>query len=550
MDRLSPLDASFLHIEDDVNLMHIGSVGIFEGPPPDPAEFRAMIEGKLPLVPRYRQRVREVPLSMGRPLWAEDPHFQLDYHVRHTALPGPGGRDELRNLVGRVMAQRLDRSKPLWELWVVENVQGEQWAMVSKIHHALVDGISGTDLLSVLLDGSPEPSPSVEDEWRPDSEPSELRLVAETVKDYALSPFEQWRVARSLVRRPVRLAKRVGGSVKGLPEMADWARTRSSSVLVGRIGPHRRYAWTATTLDEIKTIRTALGGSVNDVVLSAVTRGFRDLLLAHGEDVEGRTVRTLVPVSVRQEGDPAYANRVSAILAELPVGIEDPLERLASLRAQMDKLKRSGEAVAAETLTSLSGFAPPLLLALGLRVAFRSAHRASRTPIETVTTNVPGPQQPLYALGRQMLTAYPYVPLASPIRVGVAIFSYVGRLTFGLTADRDSIENLDVLAAGIEAGIAELLALARDQSDPGDEGSARAGQTDGPERSPARKKITPQKKSAPKKTTTPTKKSASKKTTTRKKTAPKKRSSNRDTASEDKVRAAVEQVKDAQSDEG
>jgi diacylglycerol O-acyltransferase / wax synthase len=197
-------------------------------------------------------------------------------------------------------------------------------------------------------------------------------------------------------------------------------------------------------------------------VLSAVTQGFRDLLLAHGEKVEGRTIRSLVPVSVRQEGDPEYANRVSAILAELPVGIEDPLERLASIRAQMDQLKRSGEAVAAETLTSLSGFAPPLLLALGLRVAFRSAHRTSRTPIETVTTNVPGPQQPLYALGRKMLTAYPYVPLASPIRVGIAIFSYTGRLTFGLTADRDGIHDLDVLADGIDAGIAELLQAAED----------------------------------------------------------------------------------------
>jgi diacylglycerol O-acyltransferase / wax synthase len=462
MDRLSPLDASFLHIEDDVNLMHIGSVGIFEGPPPTPAEFRTMIEGKLPLVPRYRQRIRDVPLSIGRPLWAEDPHFELDYHVRHTALPGPGGRDELRNLVGRVMAQRLDRSKPLWELWIVEGVQDDQWAMISKIHHALVDGVSGTDLLAVLLDSSSEPSPGVADDWHPDGDPSDLHVIAQTLKDYAVSPFEQWRVARSLVRRPARLAKRVGGSVKGLPAMTDWVRTRTSSVLVGPIGPHRRYAWTATTLDDVKTIRSALGGSVNDVVLSAVTRGFRDLLLAHDEKVEGRTIRSLVPVSVRQEGDPEYANRVSAILAELPVGIEDPLERLASIRGQMDQLKRSGEAVAAETLTSLSGFAPPLLLALGLRVAFRSAHRTSRTPIETVTTNVPGPQQPLYALGRKMLTAYPYVPLASPIRVGIAIFSYTGRLTFGLTADRDGIHDLDVLANGIDAGIAELLQAAEE----------------------------------------------------------------------------------------
>lgn len=458
MDRLSPLDASFLHIEDDVNLMHIGSVGIFEGPAPSFDELRERLEAKIPLVPRYRQRVREVPLSLGRPVWVEDPHFNLDYHVRHTALPSPGGRAQLRNLVGRVMSQRLDLSKPLWEWWMVEGLEDGNWALISKAHHALVDGISGTDLLAVALEESPDAEPAVPTDWTPAPEPSRLRLLAGTAVDYASTPGEQLRAVRSWVRAPRRLVGQVAGNVRGLAALSGLVRPRSSSTLVGPIGPHRQYAWGATTLDDIRIIRHALGGSVNDVVLTAVTRGYRDLLLSHGEPVDGRTVRTLVPVSVRTPDERgSYNNRVSAVFAELPVGLVDPLERLAEIRTQMERLKESGEAVAAETLISLSGFAPPLLLALGTRTAFKAAHKVHRTPIETVTTNVPGPQQPLYAVGRRMLTAYPYVPLASPVRVGTAIFSYDGNLTFGVTADRDGVDDAEVLARGIEAGVDELL---------------------------------------------------------------------------------------------
>jgi diacylglycerol O-acyltransferase / wax synthase len=468
MDRLSPLDASFLHIENDVNLMHIGSVGIFEGPAPSFDELRARLEGKIPLVPRYRQRVREVPLALGRPVWVEDPHFNIDYHVRHTALPSPGGREQLRNLVSRVMSQRLDLSKPLWEWWMVEGLEDGNWSLISKAHHALVDGISGTDLLAVALEESPDAEPAAPTDWAPPPEPSQLRLVAGTVAEYAASPAEQLRAVRSWARAPRRMAGQVAiqvaGSVKGLASMTGLARPRATSTLVGDIGPHRRYAWAATTLDDIRTIRKVLGGSVNDVVLTAVTRGYRELLLAHGEDVDGRTVRTLVPVSVRKPDERGtYNNRVSAVFAELPVGLADPMDRMAEIRAQMDRLKVSGQAVAAETLTSLSGFAPPLLLSIGTRAAFTAARRSKRTPIETVTTNVPGPQQSLYAAGRRMLTAYPYVPLASPVRVGTAIFSYDGNLSFGVTADRDDEHDVDdaaMLAAGIEAGLEELLVAA------------------------------------------------------------------------------------------
>ncbi len=462
VDRLSPLDASFLHIEDDVNHMHIGSTAIFEGPPPAYDELLAMVRGKLPLVPRYRQRVRTVPYELGRPVWADDSHFNLTYHVRHTGLPSPGSREQLRNLVGRVMSQKLDQTKALWEMWMVEGLDEGHWALITKAHHAMVDGIAGTDLLAVLLDDSPEPSAPVPDTWRPEADPSDLQLLGEALTDYLASPYEQWRAVRAATRRPRMLLGQALEVARGLVSIAGVVRATPETSLVGPIGPHRRYAWARASLEDVRTIRSALGGTVNDVVLAAVTRGFRDLLLAHGEPPEDRVVRSLVPVSVRRPHERgSYNNRVSAVFAELPVGIADPAERLAAIRAQMKGLKQSKQAVAAETLTQLSGFAPPLLLALGARAATRAAHSlGKRAGISTVTTNVPGPRHALYALGRRMVEACPFVPIASPLRVGVAIFSYDGRLTFGATADFDSIPDVDVLCQGVEAGMGELVKVA------------------------------------------------------------------------------------------
>ncbi len=462
MDRLSPLDSSFLHMEDDRNLMHIGSVGVFEGPAPSYADFCAMVSGKLPLVPRYRQRVRFVPLNVGRPVWSDDPHFQIGYHLRHTALPAPGGYEQLRNLASRVMSQRLDRDRPLWELWLVEGLEDGHWGLISKTHHSLVDGVSGTELLGVILDATPEPSPRVPDTWRPGEPPSPVRLVGEAVTDYVASPYEQWRAARSLTLRPLRLARSVAETARGVAQLTAGLSLAPSSSLIGPIGPHRRWAWARAGMDDVRTVRAALGGTVNDVVLAAITRGFRDLLIAHGEPPEQRTVRSLVPVSVRRPDEHGtYNNRVSAMVAELPVGIEDAAQRLASVRAQMERLKQSKQAVAAETLTSLSGFAPPLLLVLGTRAAVTAGrHTPGRLSVTTVTTNVPGPRHPLYALGRRMIEAFPYVPTVSPMRVGVAIFSYEGQFTFGVNADYDAVPDVDVLTAGIEAGLRELVKAA------------------------------------------------------------------------------------------
>ena len=457
MDRMSPLDASFLHIENAVSHMHIGSVAIFDGPAPAYEEFEAMVAGKLHAVPRYRQKVRFVPLQLGRPLWVDDPHFHLGYHLRHTALAAPGGDRELRNLVGRVMSQQLDRHKPLWEMWMVDGLDRGHWALVSKVHHCMVDGVSGTDLLTVVLDSEAEPSPAWRDDWHAEREPSDARLVVDALVALAASPYEQIRAARSATRAPRQVATHLREVARGLRAWTGVVRPTPVSSINGSIGPHRRWDWARTTLADVKTVRRALGGTVNDVVLTVLTRGFRDLLLARDEDVEHRVVRTLVPVSVRTPGQRgAYDNRVSAMIAELPVGVASPAERLRSIREQMDALKESKQAVAAEALTSLSGFAPSLLLSLGTRVAMRIPQRN----VNTVTTNVPGPQWRLFACGRPMVEAFPFVPLASNVRIGVAIFSYNGMLNYGVTGDYDTAPDIDVLCAGVEAGMAELLKLA------------------------------------------------------------------------------------------
>jgi diacylglycerol O-acyltransferase len=462
-DRLSPQDASFLHIEDDVSHMHIASVAMFEGPQPPFADIVAMVDAKLGLVPRYRQVVKFVPLDLGRPVWVDDPHFNIEYHLRHTALPSPGGESELRKLVGRVMSQQLDRTKSLWEIWVVEGLEDGGWAMLSKTHHAMVDGVAGTDLLAVIMDIGPDVTRPEVPEWHPRPSPTGTQLATDALINMVRSPYEQVRAARAstrVLRQTLAHAKEVG---QGVVAMAGLVAPTPHSSLNGPIGPHRRYAWASTTVDDIKKVRKGLGGTFNDVVLASITNGFRELLLSRGEDID-RVVRTLVPVSVRPRdasgkavGDGTFENKVSAMFAELPINIDDPVERLAAITLQMDGLKDSKQAVAGEALTSMSGFAPPMLLAMGMRLATRAAQRN----VNTVTTNVPGPQFPLYAAGRKMLRAFPYVPLGGQIRIGIAIFSYDGEVNFGITGDYDTTEDLDVLTGGIEDGMAQMLKLCK-----------------------------------------------------------------------------------------
>ncbi len=453
MEKMSALDASFLDVEDAVSHMHIGSIVIFEGPPPPHEALRSMVLAKLPLVPRYRQVVRAIPLSIGRPHWIDDQHFNVDYHLRRTGLPASGGEGELRSLVGRVMSQQLDRSKPLWEMWAVEGLDDGRWALISKIHHCMVDGVAGTDLISVLLDADPATARPPAQEWTPRGAPGTTSLLAGGIAENLLIPLQAARALPS----PEEVFRRGREALQGLLRMRDLARPTPQSELNGPLGPHRRWNWARAELSEIKEVRAVLGGTVNDVVLAAITGGFRELAISRGEPVE-QPVRTMIPVSVRSKSEHGlYDNRVSAMFAELPVGLEDPVERLHSIQEQMADLKQSHEAVAAEVLTSLSGFAAPLLLALGERLATRIPQHN----INTVTTNVPGPQLPLYACGRRMLESFPYVPLGGHVRVGVAIFSYNGACTFGVTGDYDAAPDIDVLCHGIESSMQELLSSSR-----------------------------------------------------------------------------------------
>lgn len=459
VDRMSPLDSTFLHAEDSVSHMHVACISILDGPPPAYVDLLAMIGAKLQLVPRYRQVVQFVPLNLGRPVWSDDPHFNIEYHVRHSALPPPGGEEELRKLIGRVMAQQLDRNRPLWEIWMVEGLEEGRWALLSKTHHALVDGVAGSELLSVMFDLSPDASRPAGSNWRPAPPPSSLGLAAQALGDLVRSPYEQLRAIRATTRVPRQAISQSIEVALGLRAILSAARPTPPSSLNGPIGPHRRYAFTSVSVEDVKAIRKELGGSFNDVVLAAITGGFRNLLVSRGESVE-RPVRALVPVSVRGRdatgravGDGTLDNKISAMLADLPVGIDDPVQRLRAVSGQMRDLKDSMQAVAGEALTSLSGFAPPSLLALGTRIATKAAQRS----INTVTTNVPGPQLPLYVLGRRMVRVYPYVPLAGQVRVGVAIFSYDGQVNFGVTGDYDTAPDIDVLCRGVEDAVRHML---------------------------------------------------------------------------------------------
>jgi len=457
MEWMSPVDSSFLHVENNTTPMHIGAVSIFAGPPPPFEELRAMVAGKLDLVPRYRQKVRFVPLAAGSPVWVDDPHFSLDYHLRHTAVPAPGTEQQLRSMASRVFSQALDRNKPLWELWVVEGLQDGRWAMLSKVHHCMVDGVAATDLMSVMFSDETATADTARGEWSAGPEPSGLEILVKTIARRA-SPAGQVEAVRRALLAPRQTLASLAEVARAAAAASPSMRPVAASSLTGPIGPHRRWSWAQVRLTDVKTVRAALGGTVNDVVLTLITNGFRELLESRGEDVApNRVVRTMVPVSVRRRGERGvYNNRVSAVFAGLPVGLVDPAARLETIRREMDGIKESKQAVAGDVLTSMSGFAPPLLLALGSRLVTVSP----RLNMHTATTNVPGPQQPVQTLGRRLLQSYPFVPVVGSIRIVVAIFSYDGGLYFGVTGDYDGAPDIDVLTAGIERGMDGLLALA------------------------------------------------------------------------------------------
>ena len=457
-DRLTGLDASFLALEDAGAHMHVGSCMLFEGEAPDYDDFVAQVDSRLHLVPRYRQKLAFPPLTQARPVWVDDPHFNPGYHVRHTALPEPASLEQLRNLTGRVLAQRLDRGKPLWELWLVQNVEGGRFAMISKTHHCLVDGVSGVDIATVLFDLEREPAPPPEPPpaWFPRPEPTPAALMAEAIAEGASAPLDAARFAAGALAHPEQAAGRIGKAVAGLAAvLAAGLQGAPASPYNTPIGPHRRFAWADGDLAQFKSMKTALGGTVNDIVLSVVAGALRTHMQANGHEVDGVELKAMVPMSVRAEAERgALGNRVTAMYAPLPVYAADPVERFQIVHEAMQGLKESGQAVGAEMITQLAGFAPPTVLSQASRL--QSAQRV----FNVVVTNVPGPQFPLYMLGRRLLRIYPQVPLVNNTALGIAIMSYDGTLNFGLLGDYDALPDLDDLAAALRDAIAELAVAA------------------------------------------------------------------------------------------
>jgi WS/DGAT/MGAT family acyltransferase len=457
-DRLSGLDASFLHLEQDEDThMHVASTTLFEGPAPGYVEFRDHISSRLHLVPRFRQKVRFVPLSQGRPVWVDDPHFNLTYHVRHTSLPPPGSEEQLKNLAARVFSQQLDRSKPLWELWLVEGLKGGRFAIIGKTHHCLVDGVSGVDITTVLFDLEREPAieHAPREKWIPQPEPRRAELLSEALVERMVSPTEVYRGAKRVLRGPRRLVKRAGNSIAAAGSFA-WAGIAAPDTPFNvEIGGHRRFEMVRASLADLKGVKDQLGGTVNDVILAAVSGGLGRHLRARGHATKGLEMRALVPVSVRtsdQKG--ALGNRVSGMMAPLPVGIEDPVERLNFVTDAMGDLKASKQAMGASLMTQLTDFAPPTIAAQGARLQSRQRF------FNLVVTNVPGPQFPLFLMGRRMERVFPMVPLAKRQALCVGIMSYDGQVNFGLIGDYDGMSELEDFAQDLDAALEELIEAA------------------------------------------------------------------------------------------
>jgi diacylglycerol O-acyltransferase / wax synthase len=457
-DRLSAVDASFLAQEGPNSHMHVGAVMIFEGPAPAYEDFLAHVRSRLHLVPRYRHKLAFPPLETGRPVWVDDRNFNLLYHVRHTALPAPGDEPQLRALAARIHSQQLDRGRPLWETWLVQGLEGNRFALISKTHHALVDGISGVDLATVLFDISPVPTPTpVEGEpWEPRPEPGAIGLAARGLKGLAQLPFELAGRTLSAATHPTETLDALRDAAEGIGEVA-WAGLNPApeTPLNVPIGPHRRLAFVRNDLDDFKRVKNALGGTVNDVVLAVAAGGLRTWLRSRGVRTEGLELRALVPVSVRtREERHQLGNRLVVMRGPLPVYVEDPVARLNVVRQAMDGLKESKQAVGAEVLTGLEALAPPTILAQASRLNF------STRLFNLLVTNVPGPQFPLYVLGRELQDLFPVAFLPRNHALAIAVMSYNGRMDFGLLGDYDAMDDIDVVGRALREALDELLAAA------------------------------------------------------------------------------------------
>ena len=461
VDRLSPLDVSFLYLEEPTTPMHVGSVAILQAPAEgfDYDRLVRLIRERIAYVPRYRQRVRWVPGKIANPVWVDDENFDVTYHVRRSALPRPGTDAQLQELVGRIMSRPLDRSRPLWEMYLVEGLEGDRFAVLGKTHHAMVDGISAVDIGQVILDVTPEPRQAMADGWRPGREPGGVELVAGALTDLVRSPAAMVGSVRTGMADAKTTAWRLSRQAAGLVS-ALWtaARPQHDSPLNVEIGEQRRFGIAATRLDDYRAIRKVHGGTVNDVVLAVVTGALREWLMTRGESLDtASTVRAMVPVSVHPDLDTAPGDRVAAFLVDLPVGEPLPVIRLNRISYEMGKHKESGRLVGADAIVALAGFSAPTLHSLGARVG----NGLSRRTHDLVVTNVPGPQFPLYAGGARLVGQYPVHPLSKGQAVAIGATSYDGGIYYGLNADRDAMPDIDVLADCLERALEELLDTTR-----------------------------------------------------------------------------------------
>ena len=461
VQRLTSLDSSFLHLETRNTHMHIGGIAIFEPGPWKSHEERYQallrhIEPRLDLMPRYRQKIAFLPLNVDLPVWQDDEKFDINFHVKPAALPSPGGRKELCQFVERVFSRQLDRRHPLWELYYIEGLEGDRWALLSKTHHSLVDGLSALELATVLMDTSPDYRPPVEgSNWVPEEETGTLGLVFNTLKMRASSPVGLVRNAVQAASNPGRLAAALAEAAGALAVVSKEL-TAPEGPLNGPTGPTRTYWYSRFKLEEFKEIKTAFGGTINDVVVGVVSGGLRKYLEIHDEDVDNLAIQALMPVSLRDDKQKtALGNVLSMMIVKLPVDEPFPAARMRKAKANIDKLKKTKQALGADILLKLAGFAPATLHAMVARVSLRTMN------YNTIVTNVPGPQWPLYTLGCQLQTAMPIAFLYEGQQLATAIFSYLGNINFGYIADRHAFPDLPRLAECMEESFAELLDVAR-----------------------------------------------------------------------------------------
>jgi WS/DGAT/MGAT family acyltransferase len=455
-ERLSIQDASFLAMEGPTTPMHVSAVQIFESGPLavgdggiDIEAIRTAYESILQSVPRYRQKLKWIPIA-GRPVWVDDEHFQLDYHIRHVALPHPGGLDELKRMAARVIEHELDRNRPLWELWVVEGLTDGHFAIIAKTHHCMVDGSSGVELAQKLLSPTPQISLPKPRRFIPRRPPTDGELLRDEVIRRMTIPLKALEGIRVLRDEVDDLREEVTVRLKALADILGTAFSPASQTpLNGELSPHRKFDWYEMPLEDVKKVRRALECTVNDVVLGVVTEVVRRYLLARQVDPRHITFRISAPVNVRSDHDrDSLGNRVSTWLVELPVGQPDRLEQVRSLREQTQELKRTRNALGMDVLMSAAEFAPMGLISQGM-------HMASG-PINTIVTNVPGPQFPLYMLGAKLVSILPQVPLLPNIGLGIALMSYDGRMFWGFISDYELVPDVDEIAGSVQGVFADL----------------------------------------------------------------------------------------------